>query len=624
MLQFLCRRRFVFFFSQPLFFLLPVFSNKTGIPSSAASSLTLILSGKTLRDDSVTINGDDDGSGGSSSSVKISESTRVLVLRGGSAPPASAPPAAAALEARLEALKAAAEKLVAGNGSRGSGGELVIETQDGGGSDALAGLPEADARAIKLGLTLAAKGSASLDEARKVMRERNRGEEGNGSGPPSTSSVSAAAAAHVSARRQRMRQRATEALAELDIASQALSLIAASSAPSSASSPHSAAQQLLRRADNVALLHLDWAWAAYLAGEPARLAAAAQKLKEARRALEAAAAASRGRDRSRARAEIGDGGGSTSSSRGGGGGGPEGALRVRLDLLEGIAAAASGRGASGEAAALLSRAAQGWLSWQAPSAASVDALVEMGFLRSEARRALRFVGGTGGRRGNLDAAAAAAADMRRASGAADSASTNKRSAAAAAGGGGSSRVEHRAQKAARRAEATTEGGKPIDAGVVSQLMALGFDPNLAAAAAATNDNNLDAALDALSDVESNLTLQTSVEERKKRRKEEMKEGGGEDDDGGEEERGGGGGSGGDGDDDDENEDNETAPAPEAEGAERALLESLEAQRPSDPLAASLEVELDLEGSALVTWLRRLGRGEEAEELVRAGAKEEED
>ncbi|GBF88993.1 hypothetical protein Rsub_01492 [Raphidocelis subcapitata] len=432
-----------------------------------ASTVKLLCGGKTLVDDSKPL-----------SDYGWTPNSRVLVTRGAAAgaalgAAAAAAAAADAREARIEKLKTVVEKLSARGDGRGLTDkyEFELTNQDG---TRIAVAP-ADRKALVAGLALHEKGRTSLAAAAKAdkaaRRARARAAQGGDAGPPSapaggTDGASGGGGAGTSASggaggggggdggggggggdgggggsgggNEMLRQ----ALEELLLAEEAFDLVAD--------------RQLLQAVDNVALLLLDIVWCSYLLRDIGRLGVSAARLSKAREAL----ARAHGPNLERVRVLHG-------------GFSPEVATYVRLEAMEGVVAFHSGDRAA--AARHLAAARERWARLQVPPG-SLAALLEMGYDRREAGRALRFCGG------DVSAAVAFIAEQR----------VKQQERAA-------ERQRQRAWLSQRAAFGKTPGGAFVDREGLARLEGLGFERGLAAEALRANENDLQAALDVVAD-----------------------------------------------------------------------------------------------------------------------------
>ncbi|EPS60127.1 hypothetical protein M569_14677, partial [Genlisea aurea] len=222
--------------------------------------------------------------------------------------------------------------------------------------------------------------------------------------------------------------------------------------------------KVIEMVDNVSILQVDMVWCYFMLRDITLLSEAGIRLSKARRGLEHAHGKESSRLRILQRGRY-----------------PEIALRLRMELLEGVVAFHTGEMQKSKAA--LASAQEKYVQLQVPDEA-LSLLISMGYKEAAAKRALRLC--------NLDVSSAI--DFL---------------------------VEEQALKANKRAEdakrekeiaeqkryGTTPLRKPVHLEKLTGLASMGFEKDVAAEALRRNENDTQKALDDLTDPETNSSLQ---------------------------------------------------------------------------------------------------------------------
>ncbi|GLJ36803.1 hypothetical protein SUGI_0742380 [Cryptomeria japonica] len=239
-------------------------------------------------------------------------------------------------------------------------------------------------------------------------------------------------------------------------------------------------QKVLEMVDNVPLLQIDTVWCYFMLRDISCLSMAGRRLKEARKGLERCYGANM------ERARVLQGGFC-----------PELAIFTRLELLEGIVAYHTELFKESHKA--LKSAQEKYNKLQVSDEALAQ-LVSMGYTEQQSRRALRMSDQ------NVQRAVEFAIEEKE--------KINKRIQ--------EDRLrnkEIREQKSYGR----TLMGKAVDMTILSRLASLGYEKALASEALRKNENDMQKALDDLTDPESNSVLQHSVDSRRRKRRKSFKE-----------------------------------------------------------------------------------------------------
>ena len=322
---------------------------------------------------------------------------------------------------------------------------------------------------------------------------------------------------------------------------------------------------LTENLDNVPILRLDAAWAQFQAfrngdaGTEAAIDAGAERLRLCREGF----ARAHGPNLERLRAVHG-------------GCSPELGLYVRLELLEGVLAVRAGDVEKARNKLLAARQTRDAL-LRVVRPESLAALASVGIDGPEATRALRFCAG------NVDAAAAHVMDARAKAAVAATAAAKRR----------------KTERAARRFGRAASGAL-VDLDALASMETMGFPRAVAAEALRANENNTQAALDALAfdrdaieTVAAHTAAKAAERERQRKRRRVEEEDDGEDDESDESyESDDGSDSAGDSSEETDSE-NDT---------ERELVEA--GEMCDDPLSA-YDVDVSEEGAAIDEFLALL-------------------
>jgi len=348
---------------------------------------------------------------------------------------------------RLAEVESAARLLSERAGDGSSGFEMSLTNQDG----SAISMPEADRKALSLGMMLHAKGRTLLERSSQSMLAQQQQSEGG-------QAMEAAAAGEAGTLQ--------EAVQLFEAAEHAMDV---------------ADRKWLELSDNMALLLLDVVWASLLLSsrqpdaalsEPAAQAAAAARLERAKGLLQRLHGPQMERLAGRSDA------------------GQQRAVYVRLGVLQG--ALAYHRGELHDARSLLTRAdaMRRELTLTAEDDAKVAELLAMGFRQHEARSALLACG--------KDVGGAAACVLQR-RGAAQARVEAQR--------------EKRRRSAELKTYGLTPMGRAVDAHGLEQLVGLGYVRPLAAEALRQSENDLNEALSALGSPERQEALQLACMQR---------------------------------------------------------------------------------------------------------------
>ncbi|XVF47991.1 hypothetical protein PTKIN_Ptkin03bG0154700 [Pterospermum kingtungense] len=233
--------------------------------------------------------------------------------------------------------------------------------------------------------------------------------------------------------------------------------------------------KVLEFIDNVPILQIDIVWCYFLLRDISWLSVAGIRLEKAREGLERC----HGKDFSRVRLLQ-------SGSQ------PELALHMRLELLEGVVAYHNGQ--FDKSRKSLSSAQAKFSQLQVPDEA-LSHVMSMGFKERDARRALRL--------NNQDISSAVdflfEEKAKRAQKREDD-------------------IQHRMEIMEQKQYGVTPLKKAVNLEKLKELVAIGFEKNLAAEALRRNENDFQKALDDLTNPETNSVIQLDIESRKRKRK----------------------------------------------------------------------------------------------------------
>lgn len=239
--------------------------------------------------------------------------------------------------------------------------------------------------------------------------------------------------------------------------------------------------KILEAVDNVAFLQIDLVWCYFMLKDIEKLADAGKRLSTAREGLRQ----SHGPHLERLRILQG-------------GFCPELAIYVRLELLEGVAAFHSGRL---EAAKKCLVSAQSKYNQLQVSDEALALLAGMGFSLKESKRALRVS------EQNVSSAIEFVMEERRKK-------NEKRE----------EDRHHQQQRRQQKQYGMTPDGKPVDLAKLEEIVSIGYENILAAEALRQSENNIQAALDILTDPSRNTDLQSTLLHTKQRRRKRLDEG----------------------------------------------------------------------------------------------------
>ncbi|XVE71539.1 hypothetical protein DITRI_Ditri10aG0158900 [Diplodiscus trichospermus] len=238
--------------------------------------------------------------------------------------------------------------------------------------------------------------------------------------------------------------------------------------------------KVLEFIDNVPILQIDIVWCYFLLRDIGWLSVAGIRLEKAREGLERC----HGKDFSRVRLLQA-------------GCHPELALHMRLELLEGVVAYHNGQFDKSRKA--LDSAQAKFSQLQVPDEA-LSHVMSMGFKECDARRALRL--------NNQDIGSAVDFLFEEKAKRAQKREED---------------IQHRMEIMEQKQYGVTPLKKAVNLEKLKELVAIGFEKNLAAEALRRNENDFQKALDDLTNPETNSTIQLDIESRKRKRKQRTAE-----------------------------------------------------------------------------------------------------